>query len=85
MTLEQILKEGEKIYNDNRAELERDYQGQYIVIDAEEKKYVINPDQLVAIDQAKKEFGDKLFYIARVGNVALPNWNFRNHAPSWVF
>jgi hypothetical protein len=48
------------------------YSGQYAVIDVEQKKYRVDPDRLVAIEKAQKDFGDKLFYIVQACRSANP-------------
>jgi hypothetical protein len=85
-SLEDILREGEHLYlHTFKKELEDTFDGQYAVIDVESKKYVVKPNQLDAIDEAKREFGDKLFYIVQVGNLKRPTVNYRTNQHAWNF
>jgi len=85
-SLEEITKLGEKIYNEElRGSLEKQYMGQYVVIDVEQKKYQIDPDRLVALEKAKKEFGDKLFYIIQIGSTQNPGLNYTVKKHAWIF
>ena len=73
LSLEEITKLGERFYTEElKNSLEKQYMGQYVVIDVQEKKYKINPDRLAAIQEATKEFGDKLFYIIQIGSTKNP-------------
>ena len=86
LSLEEITKFGEKFYHDELKEVfEKKYMGQYAVIDVEQKKYEIDPDRLVAIERAKKEFGDKLFYIIQIGNTQNPSLNYSAKKYAWNF
>lgn len=77
LSLEEITKRGERLYREEFYDLfEKDFLGQYAVIDVEQKKYQIDSDRLVAIEKAKKEFGDKLFYIIQIGDTQHPSLNF---------
>lgn len=86
LTLEEISKVGEKFYVEELKErLEKENMGQYVVIDVEQKKYQINADRLIAIEKARKEFGDKLFYIIQIGSVQHPSMNFVAKRYAWDF
>lgn len=85
MGLEQLLKEGERIYLQNKEDLESKYLGQYIVIDPETAQYLVDESKLAAYERAQEQFGLKLFYISRVGEVGRHERNYRQHGPSWVF
>ncbi len=79
LSLEEISKFGEKFYNEElKDSLEKQYLGQYVVIDVEQKKYQVDADRLVALEKAKKEFGDKLFCIIQIGNIQNPIGNIQN-------
>lgn len=85
-SLEEIAKLGEKFYLEElRETLEKQYMGQYAVIDVEQKKYQIDPDRLIAVEKAKKEFGDKLFYIIQIGSTQNPSLNFSAKKYAWHF
>ena len=86
LSLEEMTTLGEKLYQEElRGIVEKEYMGQYAVIDVEQKKYQIDPDRLVAIEKAKKEFGDKIFYIVQIGNAQHPNLNYSAKKYAWIF
>lgn len=84
MSLEDITKIGEKFYLEElRESLERDNMGQYVVIDVEQRKYKVDEDRLVAVEEARKEFGNKLFYIIQIGRIQNSNINFSEKKYAW--
>lgn len=85
MGLEQILKEGERIYLAHKDILERTHLGLYIVIDPETGEYLVDESKLAAYERAESQFGKKLFYIGRVGEIGKHERNYRHHDPSWIF
>lgn len=86
LSLEEITKIGERFYTDElKKKLEAESMGQYVVIDVEQKKYQVDPDRLVAVEKAKKEFGDKLFYIIQIGNSQNPSLNYSAKKYAWNF
>lgn len=86
LSLEEITKLGEKFYNEElRSSLEKQHMGQYVVIDVEQKKYQVDPDRLVAIEKAIKEFGDRLFYIVQIGSIQNPRLNYTSKKHAWNF
>ena len=85
-SVEEIIKAGEKFYFDELKEkLEKENMGQYAVIDVEQKKYRIDPDELVAIKKAQQDFGNKLFFIVQVGSLKHPSTNFMTKKYAWNF
>ena len=83
---EEIAQIGGKFYFDELKDvLENEKRGQYAVIDVVNKKYVVDPDKLVALDRAEKEFGKQLFYIIQVGNLQKPTTNFKKRLYAWQF
>jgi len=85
-SLEEITRAGEKFYLEElKDKIEEKYMGQYVVIDVEEKKYQIDSDRLVAVDKARREYGDKLFYIVQIGNNQSSNVNFKEKKYAWNF
>src|SRR5919201_7083407 len=84
LSLEEITKAGEKFYFDELKEkLEKENMGQYAVIDVEQKKYRVDPDELVAIQKAQQDFGNKLFFIVQIGNLKYPSTNFMTKKYAW--
>ena len=85
-SVEEIVRAGEKFYFDELKEkLESENMGQYAVIDVEQEKYRVDPDRLVAIQKAQKDFGDKLFFIVQVGGLKHPSTNFMTEKYAWNF
>jgi len=84
-TLEEISTNGAKIYADLRESLEKEHMGEYVVIDVDNGKYVTDPDRLAAVEKAKKDFGDKLFYIVQIGSTQTSNTNFSSNTYAWNF
>jgi hypothetical protein len=85
-SLESIVREGENLYLQTfKIELEKDHMGEYVAIDTDVKKYVVRPSRLEAIEAAKKEFGEKLFYTVQVGGLDKPTVNYRTHLHAWNF
>jgi len=83
---EEIVKLGEKFYLEEIKDIvEKQYMGQYAVVDVEQKKYKLDPDRLIAIEKAKKEFGDKLFYIIQIGGSQNPSLNYCAKRYAWNF
>ena len=85
-SLEEVLRIGESLYLTKFKEaLEKDYIEQYAVIDIDQEAYVVNENQVVAIEEAKTKFGNKLFYIIRVGSLDKPTINYRKTQYAWSF
>jgi len=83
-SLEDIVKLGEKFYEENLKEkLEKENLGQYVVIDVELGKYYIDADRLLAIEKAQKESGAKLFYIVQIGETQNSGVNFISKKYAW--
>lgn len=59
--------------------------GKYVVIDVERKEYEVDADRLIAVEKARKTFGDKLFYIIQIGNTQNPSLNFIAKKYAWNF
>lgn len=85
LSVEEITTLGQKFYVEElRDAFEKEYMGQYAVIDVEQKKYQVDPDRLVAIEKARSEFGDKIFYIVQIGNAQHPSVNYSVRRYAWV-
>jgi hypothetical protein len=86
LSLEEISKLGEKFYAEELKEkLEKTHLGQYAVVDVEQKKYSVSQDRLAAIEEAKKKFGEKLFYIVQIGSRQNPSVNYSAKKYAWIF
>ena len=85
LSLEEISQLGEKFYLEQKDILEKDYMGQFVVIDVERGQYQVDVDRLAAIEKAKRAFGEKLFYILQVGNFQHPGLNYSSGRYAWNF
>ena len=86
LSLEEITTAGEKLYFEEYKDiLEKEYMGQYAVFDVKNKKYTVDPDRLAAVLKAKKEFGDKLFYIIQIGSIQRQDTNYSAKKYAWNF
>jgi hypothetical protein len=86
LSVDEIIKAGEKFYFEELKEkLEKEHMGQYAVIDVEQKKYRVDPDELTAIQKAEKDFGNKLFFIVQVGSLKHLSTNFMTKKYAWDF
>ncbi len=86
LSSEEISKIGESFYfTELKDKLEKEHNGEYVVIDVQEKQYVTNQDLFNALTEAKKRFGDKLFFIIQVGSIEKPSVNYKDVKYAWVF
>ncbi len=83
---ENLTKIGEKYYLDNlKDKLEKTNNGDFLVLEVESHKYFINQDLMVALNQAKNEFPDKLFFIVQIGTLQKPAINYKRENYAWLF
>lgn len=86
MTLEEITRIGEKYYLDSlREELEAKHFGEYVVIDVEHRKTIVDKDRLIALNKAQTEFGHKIFYVTQIGSLTQPTINYLAKKHAWNF
>ncbi len=86
LSLEDVSRLGQKFYTEKLKEkLEKEHMGKYAVIDVEKGKYYIDADRLAAVEKARKESGDMLFYIIQIGNIQNPGMNFNAKKYAWNF
>lgn len=87
LSMEDILRQGEQLYlNELKHKLEAESLGHYAVIDPETGKYVVRESQIDAVEAAKHELGEKLFYILKIGSLERPTINHRVHQEyAWNF
>lgn len=70
ITMNELTQKGRQFYLEElKDKLEKTNMDNWIVIEPEGKKYFLDEDQLKAIQKAKREFPNKLFFIAKVGNL----------------
>ena len=82
-----VLTKGESIYLEKlRPVLEKDHEGDYVAIDVDTEDYLIDKSRMSVVLRAKQQFGDKLFYTVRVGNLIEPTINFKDRKNvAWLF
>jgi proteasome lid subunit RPN8/RPN11 len=86
LSLDEIVRGGKKFYFDElQGKLEKEHVDEYAVIDVEQMKYRVDPDELTAIRKAQQAFGEKLFYIVHIGSLRRPSMNFTPHKYAWNF
>ncbi|MDD5710971.1 MAG: hypothetical protein PHV43_02635 [Candidatus Colwellbacteria bacterium] len=86
LSLEELSKLGGEFYGKELKErLEKEYMGQYAVIDVISKDYIVREDRLEALKEARKKFGEKLFYIVQIGDTSVGNVNLRTRKYAWDF
>ncbi len=83
----EILEGGEKFYLESlKSHLEKEHTGEYVAIDVDSKKYIVDANKMSAIKRAQNDFGEKLFYIVQIGNLNEPTVNFRERKNvAWFF
>ena len=86
LTPEEITRIGQETYlNELKENLEQSHLGEYVVIEVKTKKYFINPDLVTAIQKAKKEFPDSLFFIVQIGKLQTPSIQQKKESYAWLF
>lgn len=89
-SLSYITQLGTEYYlQDLRDELEQKHMGDYVVIEPLTKRYFVDEDLLLAIQEAEQEFPDSFFTIIKIGSLKPPvaaykhttsNFDVMNHA-----
>ena len=86
MLPDEIARKGEEIYLDELKEsLEKTNLGDYVVIEVESSKYFVNKDLKVALEEAQKEFSNKVFHIVRVGTLQKSTKSYPKNEYAWLF
>ncbi len=65
--LQEIVDRGEKIYEEIKSQYEPQYNGKFLAIEVESKKIYFGDESIEAMEAAKKEFPDKVFYLVKIG------------------
>lgn len=83
----EVLTKGEAIYLEKlRQALEKEHEGEYVAIDVETEAYITDKSRMNVVLRAKHQFGDKLFYTVRVGNLIEPTINYKDRKNvAWLF
>ena len=84
LSVEEVTDLGRKYYFEVLQErLEITNSGNYLVLEPLSKKTFIDPDLTKAIQQARLEYPDTLFYIVQIGQLHKPTVNKVSYA--WSF
>jgi predicted RNase H-like HicB family nuclease len=67
---EELAQKGQKIYERLKPTLEPAKNGWYVAIEVVSEQYFLGETAEKAIEEAKKAFPDKLFYVTRIGGPA---------------
>jgi hypothetical protein len=83
----EVLEKGERLYlNSLKQQLEAAHTGDYVAIDVESGKHIVETNKIQAIKKAQESFGEKLFYIVQIGDLSEPTVNFRERTNvAWIF
>lgn len=65
--IQKITQEGTKIYEDVKSKYEPQQNGKYLAIEVESKDVYLADDSIEAVQTAKKEHPDKIFYVVKIG------------------
>ena len=65
--IEKIANEGEKIYEEVKNSYDPKEKGRFLAIDVDSKNVYIADDSAHAVELAKKEHPDKVFYVVKIG------------------
>ncbi len=82
----EITRKGEEIYiNELKDRLESSHNGEYVIIDIDSKEYFVNKDLVVALEEARKKFPGKLFFIVQIGTLQKSSINLKIDKHEWLF
>lgn len=65
--MHRIATEGQKIYDEIKAKYEPQQNGKYLAIEVDSKNVYLADDSVGAVQVAKKDHPDKVFYVVRIG------------------
>ena len=83
---EEITKVGEKYYFESlKDQIEKTNNGDFLVLEVESKKSFINKDLMIALNEARKKFPSKLFFIVQIGTLQKPTMNYKKENYGWLF
>jgi hypothetical protein len=70
-TTEEVVRRGREIYDrDVRAEIEREHEGEFVVVDITTGAWEVDEDDVTASDRALAKNPDAVLYFARAGRPA---------------
>ena len=71
LTKDEIARRGREIYErDIRADVERDHDGEFLVVDVATGDYAVGKDDEEVFEHAEAKNPEELFYLMRVGRPA---------------
>lgn len=83
---EEITKKGEEIYfNELKDKLEKNHNGDYMVLEVESKEHFVDKDLVHALETARAKFPDKLFFIVQIGSLQKSTMNYKKENYGWLF
>lgn len=83
---DEITRRGQEIYlSELKDTLEKAHFGEYVVIEVTTKKNYIDQDLVIAVQKAKKEFPDSLFFIVQVGKLQAASVKQKRDSYAWLF
>jgi hypothetical protein len=62
-----VAAKGRSIYLQHQADLEKDHNGQFVVIDVDTGDLYVDALDIAALDQARKDSPSGRFYLLRIG------------------
>ncbi len=65
--MQKIGEEGEKIYAEIKSKYEPQHNGRFLAIETESKDVYLADSTVEAIQMAKKDHPDKVFYVVKIG------------------
>jgi hypothetical protein len=65
--IEKIVADGTAIYEEVKAQYEPQYHGQFLAIDIGSKKVYLSDTSAMAVQLAKKDYPDNIFYVKKIG------------------
>jgi len=78
-SLSYITQLGEQYYlAELREKLEKTKNGEYVVIEPLSKRYYVDEDLLLAIQEAEQEFPDNFFTIIKIGSLQPPPASYKS-------
>lgn len=84
-----IAEKGDQIYREKLANiLEKDHKGEFVAIDVETGKYFLGKTLEDALQNAEKEFPEKIFHLIRIGYTGIfeVSWSTKNKKNyGWIF
>ncbi len=65
--MQKIGQEGEKIYAEIKSKYEPQYDGKFLAIEVDSKDVYMADTTIEAVEMAKKDHPDKVFYVVKIG------------------